>query len=46
MLLPAIRDPPLPRHGGGMKSWGLQLELANELERDRLFSRASAAAGL
>ncbi len=29
-----------------MKSWGSQLDLADELERDRLFSRASPAAGL
>ncbi len=29
-----------------MKSWGSQLDLADELERGRLFSRASAAAVL
>ncbi len=38
-LLPAIRDSPLPRHGG---EWNSQLDLANELERGRPFSRTSA----
>ncbi len=41
-LLPAIRDPPLPRHGGelnhGVRSW----DVADELERDHPFSCSSA----
>ncbi len=41
-LLPAIRYPPLPRHGGdwnrGVRSWIWH----DELEKDRPFSRASA----
>ncbi len=39
LLLPAIWDPPLPRHGG---EWNSQLDLADELERDHPFSHASA----
>ncbi len=41
-LLPAIWYPPLPRHGGDWNRGGSQLDMANELERDRPFSRVSA----
>ncbi len=33
-LLPAIRDPPQPRHGGELN---LHFDLVDELERDRPF---------
>ncbi len=40
-LLPAIRDPPLPRHGGnGISSW--MWPMSEKEKRDRPFSRASA----
>ncbi len=40
-LLPAIRDPPLPRHGGNeISSW--MWPMSEKEKRDRPFSRASA----
>ncbi len=40
-LLPAIRDPPLPRHGGNeISSW--MWPISEKEKRDRPFSRASA----
>ncbi len=40
-LLPAIRDPPLPRHGGNeISSW--MWPMSEKENRDRPFSRASA----